>query len=82
MDHQDAVRRGAIEKYLLNEISQAERDEFETHFFDCQECAEEMRTTAAFLAGAEVGTAAIAGRPEHGARAAAKKRWFEFLRRR
>ena len=54
MDHQEAVRRGAIEKYLLDEISQPEREEFEMHFFDCRECAEEMRTTAAFLAGAKL----------------------------
>jgi hypothetical protein len=79
MDHQDAVRRGAIEKYLLNEISQAERDEIEMHFFDCQECAEEMRTTAAFLAGAKLEL-----RRSHvaqPARAATKKPWFDILRR-
>jgi len=77
MDHQEAVRRGAIEKYLLDEIPQPERDEFEMHFFDCQECAEEMRTTAAFLAGAkmELRRSHVAQR----ARAAVKKPWFEFL---
>jgi hypothetical protein len=78
MDHQEAVRRGAIEKYLLDEISQPEREEFEMHFFDCQECAEEMRTTAAFLAGAKVEL-----RRSHLAqpvRAAAKKPWLEILR--
>lgn len=79
MDHQDAVRRGAIEKYLLDEISQPERDEFEKHFFDCQECAEEMRATAAFLAGAklELRRSHVAQR----VRAVAKKSWFENLRR-
>src|SRR5579863_10185856 len=78
MDHQDAVRRGVIEKYLLDEISQPERDEIEMHVFDCQECAEEMRTTAAFLAGAKMEL-----RRSHLAqpvRAAAKKPWFEILR--
>src|SRR5277367_1162277 len=77
MDHEEAVRRGAIEKYLLDEISQPERDEIEMHFFDCQECAEEMRTTAAFLAGAKMEL-----RRSHLAqpvRAAAKKPWFEIL---
>jgi hypothetical protein len=79
MDHQDAVRRGAIEKYLLDEIAQPEREEFEMHFFDCQECAEEMRTTAAFLAGAKLEL-----RRSHIAqplRAAAKKPWLEIFRR-
>jgi hypothetical protein len=79
MDHQEAVRRGVIEKYLLNEISQPERDEIEMHFFDCQECAEEMRTTAAFLAGAKLEL-----RRSHlpqPVRAAAKKPWFDIFRR-
>jgi hypothetical protein len=79
MDHQDAVRRGVIEKYLLDEISQPERDEIEMHVFECQECAEEMRTTAAFLAGAKLEL-----RRSHLAqpvRAAAKKPWFEIFRR-
>src|SRR5579863_850304 len=77
MDHQDAVRRGVIEKYLLDDISQPERDEIEMHFFDCQECAEEMRTTAAFLAGAkmELRRSHVAQR----ASAAVKKTWFEIL---
>ncbi len=79
MDHQEAVRRGAIEKYLLDEIPQPERDEFERHFFDCQECAEEVRTTAAFLAGAklELRRTHLAPPP----RAAADKPWFHMFRR-
>jgi hypothetical protein len=79
MDHQDAVRRGVIEKYLLDEISQPERDEIEMHFFDCQECAEEMRTTAVFLAGAklELRRSPVA----QPLRAAPKKPWFDILRR-
>jgi Putative zinc-finger len=52
MDHQEALRRTAVEKYLLNEMPQPERDEFEAHFFDCQECAADLRATAAFLDGA------------------------------
>lgn len=79
MDHQDALRRGAVEKYLLDEIPQPERDEFEKHFFDCQECAEEMRTTAAFLAGAKMELRR--SHHSHPLRAAPKKPWFEiFLR--
>src|SRR5271163_2167672 len=79
MDHQEAVRRGVIEKYLLDEISPPERDEIEMHVFDCQECAEEMRTTATFLAGAkmELRRSPLA----QPVRAAAKKPRFEILRR-
>jgi len=53
MNHQEALRRSAVEKYLLNEMPQPERDEFEEHFFGCQECAADLRATAAFLDGAK-----------------------------
>jgi hypothetical protein len=53
MDHQEAVRRGAVEKYLLGEMSPEEREEFEEHFFGCTECAAELKATAAFLDGAK-----------------------------
>jgi hypothetical protein len=49
MDHHEAMRRKAVEKYLLDELPPSERDEFEEHFFGCQECAADLRTTAAFL---------------------------------
>jgi hypothetical protein len=49
MNHHEALRRAAVEKYLLDELSLQERDEFEEHFFDCADCAQDLRTTAAFL---------------------------------
>jgi hypothetical protein len=49
MDHQEALRDRAVEKYLLKEMPPPEREEFEAHFFDCQECAADVRATAAFL---------------------------------
>jgi hypothetical protein len=49
MKHHEAVQQAAVEKYLLNEMSTPERDEFEEHYFGCQECAVDLRTTAAFL---------------------------------
>lgn len=49
MDHEQALRIAAVEKYLLDELSQDERDRFEEHYFDCQECALDLRATAAFL---------------------------------
>ncbi len=52
MDHRDALQRSAVERYLLAELSPAERDEFEEHFFDCAECTSDLKTTAAFLDGA------------------------------
>jgi hypothetical protein len=49
MDHHEALRCEAVEKYLLDELPPQERDEFEEHFFDCPECAADLKTTAAFL---------------------------------
>ena len=49
MNHDDAVRLTAVEAYLLGELSPADRDEFEEHFFDCSDCANELRVTATFL---------------------------------
>ncbi|HVJ07009.1 MAG TPA: zf-HC2 domain-containing protein [Acidisarcina sp.] len=49
MDHRDVARSSIIEKYLLKELSPEECDEFEAHFFDCEECAQDLRLTDAFL---------------------------------
>jgi hypothetical protein len=43
MTHENAVETMAAERYLLDEMSELERHTFEEHFFDCSECAEEMR---------------------------------------
>jgi len=49
VNHDEAVRLSLVEKYLLEELSPELRDEFEEHYFDCQECAAEVRATAVFL---------------------------------
>src|ERR1700733_11220862 len=52
MDHNQSTNLMAIEKYLLEELTPEQRDEFEEHFFDCQECAIDLQATAAFMAAA------------------------------
>jgi Putative zinc-finger len=49
MDHNQATQFTASEKYLLDELTPEEREEFEQHFFDCQECALDLRATDAFI---------------------------------
>lgn len=49
MDHTEAVRLQAAEKYLLGELSLVQLEEYETHYFDCPACAEDLKTTAAFI---------------------------------
>jgi len=53
MNHQDATQLMAIEKYVLNELPPQLRDEFEEHYFECPECAMDLRATAAFLDAAK-----------------------------
>jgi hypothetical protein len=43
MTHQQAVDGLASERYLLDEMSEVERFEFESHYFDCVECADDVR---------------------------------------
>jgi Putative zinc-finger len=53
MEHNEAVRLNAAEKYLMGELTSAERDEYEEHYFDCAACAEELKTTVAFMQSAK-----------------------------
>ncbi len=43
----------AAEKYLLNELTPDEREEFEDHYFTCTECAAGLRAAEAFLEAAK-----------------------------
>jgi len=54
MDHSEAVKLMAAERYLLNELAPDLRDAFEAHFFDCPECALDLRAGAAFIAEAKL----------------------------
>jgi hypothetical protein len=49
MDHNEAVRQKATEKYMLDELDPDLRDQFEEHLFDCQECALDVRAAAMFV---------------------------------
>jgi hypothetical protein len=51
MEHAEAVENQAVERYLLEELTAAEVDSFEEHYFDCAECAEDLRAGAALLDG-------------------------------
>ena len=48
MDHNEALRLQAVEKYVLGELPGALRKEFEEHFFDCTECAHDLKTATLF----------------------------------
>ncbi len=50
MEHEEAKGMHAAEKYALGELPEELRDEFEEHYFDCTECAMDVRATVAFVA--------------------------------
>ena len=52
MDHETAIRIQAAERYVLEEFPAEERGAFEEHFFECPECAEEVRSATIFAANA------------------------------
>lgn len=55
MTHQQAVDKQSAERYLLDEMPEIERFAFEEHLFDCDVCADEVRTGALMREGVEAG---------------------------
>jgi hypothetical protein len=54
MDHSDAVKQMAAERFLLDELTPEEREDFEAHLFDCPECALDLRAGASFVDEAKI----------------------------
>jgi hypothetical protein len=50
MSHDQAVSSHAAERYILGELSSNEREAFESHYFDCSDCFEQIRLGGEFLA--------------------------------
>jgi len=82
MNHDEAIRIMGTEQYLLNELSPELREQFEEHFFDCPECAADVRAGALFLEQTKAVFAAEAAAPrrEVPAVATAKPSWWAWLR--
>jgi hypothetical protein len=51
MDHAYAEEHGLVDAYLADRLSEAERNEFEAHYFDCARCLEQLETAEDFGAG-------------------------------
>jgi hypothetical protein len=54
MNHTEAVEQMAAERYLLDELNPDIRGAFEEHFFDCPECAVDLRAGAVFVAETKI----------------------------
>jgi len=46
MDHETVAAQKMTERYLLDELDPAARDEFEEHYFHCTECAVDVQAAA------------------------------------
>jgi hypothetical protein len=81
MDHLEAKRLHAAEKYVLGELSADQRDAYEEHYFDCAECAEDVKATLTFIT---VGREVFREEPEPVAVAsrelAPRSRWTSWFR--
>jgi Putative zinc-finger len=81
MDHDEAVRQKATERYLLDELDPDVRDQFEEHLFDCQDCALDLRAAAMFVEQTKVVLAEpVATEVRVPAAAPVKPGWFSWLR--
>jgi hypothetical protein len=73
MDHDQAQSTKAAERYLLGEMSEPERFEFESHYFECEECAGDVRAVHALANGIK---AVCAEEPEPVRVHAASRAWW------
>jgi hypothetical protein len=53
MEHDLAANSNAVERYILGELTPAERDAFEDHYFSCEACADDVRTLTLFVDNAK-----------------------------
>jgi Putative zinc-finger len=81
MQHQQALETKASERYLLGEMSEPERFDFEAHYFDCTECADDVRTGVALARGIKAVCAEDAALRPHPAvvREVPRRGWFAWL---
>jgi hypothetical protein len=49
MDHDLVAAQNLTERYLLDELDPAARDEFEEHYFNCTECAADVQAAALLI---------------------------------
>lgn len=82
MDHNEAIRLMGAEQYLLNELSPELREQFEEHFFECTECANDVRAGALFIEQTKAIFAADAAAPQREMEPSKpeKQSWWAWLR--
>jgi Putative zinc-finger len=82
MDHREALATDASSRYLLGEMNEPERFDFEAHYFDCAECAQDVRAGAALARGIREVYAqdeASVSRSRETPQKSLRPRWLEWL---
>ncbi len=77
MEHEAAADSQAVERYVLGELSAIERDAFESHYFDCRQCAEDVRAASVFIANLKPVLAE--GKAEKKEAARERRPWLWFM---
>jgi hypothetical protein len=81
LDHLKVTKRNIADRYVLGELSQVQREEFEEHYFECVDCAEDVR---AFMAISSNSRSVLVDVPDYGEPAAnrgwTRPSWFQALR--
>jgi hypothetical protein len=80
MDHNDATRLEACEKYLLGELPVSLRAEFEEHYFSCPVCAADLDDASVFLAASREILRQAPVRPRAELFPSRPKSWMAWLR--
>jgi Putative zinc-finger len=82
MNHDEAIRLMGAEQYLLNDLSPELREQFEEHFFECAECANDVRAGALFLEHSKAILASEASAPQREIAPSRpeKQSWWAWLR--
>jgi hypothetical protein len=82
MNHKVVTAQNMTERYLLNELDPTAREEFEEHYFKCEECAADLQ--AAALLVEKIKDGAILGLESRPVQAStpipAPRAWFGWLR--
>lgn len=76
MTHATAMKEYAVERYLLGELPENEQDAFEQHYFECRECADDLRAASVFLENLKQ----VAVEPVPARRPEPQRDWFAWLR--
>jgi hypothetical protein len=81
MDHQEALRLQAAEKYILGELTPELCEQFEEHYFDCSDCATNLKALGTFITASRLVLEDAEGSPRVAPHVAWAGRpgWFNWL---